>query len=57
MTANGRVIIIGLDGVPFGMLKGFAETGVDTAIFSTPVPVPFEVWNVTDSINMYKEKS
>ena len=24
----------------------FAEVGVDTALFTTPIPVPFEVWNV-----------
>ena len=28
MVANGRTVIIGLDGVPFGMLKDFAETSV-----------------------------
>ena len=28
MAENARTIIIGLDGVPFGMLKGFAETGI-----------------------------
>lgn len=28
MTGNGKTIIIGLDGVPFGMIKDFAETGV-----------------------------
>jgi len=28
----------------------FGEVGVDTAIFSTPIPVPFEVWNVTDNV-------
>ncbi len=27
----------------------FAEAGVDTALFTTPIPVPFEVWNVTDN--------
>lgn len=28
MTENGRTIIIGLDGVPFGMIKELVETGV-----------------------------
>ncbi|MHC4737279.1 MAG: alkaline phosphatase family protein [Planctomycetota bacterium] len=28
MAGDGKTIIIGLDGVPFGMLKNFAETGV-----------------------------
>lgn len=28
MSQGTKTIIIGLDGVPFGMLKGFAETGV-----------------------------
>jgi predicted AlkP superfamily phosphohydrolase/phosphomutase len=28
MTGNGKTVIIGLDGVPFGMLKDFAEAGV-----------------------------
>ncbi|NIA06449.1 MAG: hypothetical protein GWP14_02235 [Actinobacteria bacterium] len=28
MSANPRTIIIGLDGVPFGMLKAFADAGV-----------------------------
>jgi predicted AlkP superfamily phosphohydrolase/phosphomutase len=28
VTGNGKTIIIGLDGIPFGMLKDFAETGV-----------------------------
>ena len=28
MTGNGKTVIIGLDGVPFGMLKDFAETGI-----------------------------
>lgn len=28
MTKNARTVIVGLDGVPFGMLKEFAETGV-----------------------------
>jgi len=28
VTGNGKTIIIGLDGVPFGMIKDFAETGV-----------------------------
>lgn len=28
MSENGRTIIIGLDGVPFGMLKSFADSGV-----------------------------
>ena len=41
--------------VPADYEVRFAEAGVDTAIFSTPVPIPFEVWNVTDSNNMYKE--
>ena len=28
MTGNGKTVIIGLDGVPFGMLKDFAEAGI-----------------------------
>ncbi|GAJ07785.1 unnamed protein product, partial [marine sediment metagenome] len=28
MKRNTKTIIIGLDGVPFGMIKDFAETGV-----------------------------
>ena len=28
MAGNGKTVIIGLDGVPFGMIKDFAETGV-----------------------------
>jgi predicted AlkP superfamily phosphohydrolase/phosphomutase len=28
MTKNAKTVIIGLDGVPFGMIKDFAETGV-----------------------------
>ena len=28
MTGNGKTVIIGLDGVPFGVLKDFAEAGV-----------------------------
>jgi len=28
MAENGRTVIIGLDGVPYGMLKHFADTGV-----------------------------
>jgi predicted AlkP superfamily phosphohydrolase/phosphomutase len=28
MTKNARTVIVGLDGVPFGMLKEFTETGV-----------------------------
>jgi predicted AlkP superfamily phosphohydrolase/phosphomutase len=28
MTKNTRTVIVGLDGVPFGMLKEFAETGI-----------------------------
>lgn len=28
MTQNGRIIIIGLDGVPFGMIEKMAQTGV-----------------------------
>ena len=28
MSKNGRTVIIGLDGVPFGMIKEFAESGV-----------------------------
>ena len=28
MTENPKTVIIGLDGVPFGMIKDFAETGV-----------------------------
>ncbi len=28
MADNGKTVIIGLDGVPFGMIKEFAETGV-----------------------------
>ena len=28
MTGNGKTVIIGLDGVPFGMLKDLAEAGV-----------------------------
>ena len=28
MTGKGKTVIIGLDGVPFGMLKDFAEAGV-----------------------------
>jgi predicted AlkP superfamily phosphohydrolase/phosphomutase len=28
VTKNAKTIIIGLDGVPFGMLKDFAETGI-----------------------------
>jgi len=28
VTGNGKTIIIGLDGIPFSMLKDFAETGV-----------------------------
>ena len=28
MTENAKTVIIGLDGVPFGMIKDFAETGV-----------------------------
>ncbi|MHC4461907.1 MAG: alkaline phosphatase family protein [Planctomycetota bacterium] len=28
MTINAKTVIIGLDGVPFGMIKDFAETGV-----------------------------
>ncbi len=42
MSKNSRIVIIGLDGVPFGMLKGFTESGVmpnvlkiiDTGFFS-----------------------
>lgn len=33
----------------------FAELGVDTALFTTPIPIPFEVWNVTDVQNEFKE--
>ncbi|MCD4691537.1 MAG: hypothetical protein K8R79_01375 [Calditrichales bacterium] len=33
----------------------FAEMGVDTALFTTPIPIPFEVWNVTNEGNSYKE--
>jgi predicted AlkP superfamily phosphohydrolase/phosphomutase len=28
VAGNGKTVIIGLDGVPFGMIKDFAETGV-----------------------------
>ena len=28
MTKNAKTIIIGLDGVPFSMIEGFAQTGV-----------------------------
>ena len=28
MTKNAKTIIIGLDGVPYDMIKGFAETGI-----------------------------
>ena len=27
----------------------FGEAGIDTAIFTTPIPVPFQVWNITDN--------
>jgi hypothetical protein len=33
----------------------FGEMGIDTALFTTPIPIPFEVWNVTDPQNNYKE--
>ena len=41
--------------VPADYEVRFAEAGVDTAIFTNPVPIPFEVWNVTDPGNTYKE--
>jgi hypothetical protein len=28
----------------------FGELGIDTAIFTTPIPVPFQVWNITDDV-------
>jgi len=28
----------------------FGEVGVDTAIFVNPIPVPFQIWNVTDNV-------
>ena len=28
----------------------FGEMGIDTAIFTTPIPVPFQVWNITDDV-------
>ncbi len=36
--------------VPVDYEVRFSTTGVDTAISGTPLPVPFEVWNVTDNI-------
>jgi len=41
--------------VPSDYEVRFAGAGVDTAIFTTPIPIPFEVWNVSDSSNIYKE--
>jgi hypothetical protein len=35
--------------VPVDYEVRFDELGVDTAIFNIPIPVPFEIWNVTES--------
>jgi hypothetical protein len=36
--------------VPVDYEVRFGEMGVDTAIFDPPIPVPFEVWNVTENV-------
>ncbi len=33
----------------------FGKANSDTALFTTPIPVPFQVWNVTDPTHAYKE--
>ncbi|MBU4443977.1 hypothetical protein KJ656_02690 [bacterium] len=33
----------------------FGGANMDTAVFTQPIPVPFQIWNVTDRSNVYKE--
>lgn len=35
--------------VPADYEVRFGEVGIDTAIFTTPFPIPFQIWNVTDN--------
>lgn len=35
--------------VPADYEVRFGEVGIDTALFTTPIPVPFQVWNVTEN--------
>ncbi|MCZ6671329.1 MAG: hypothetical protein O7C75_00175, partial [Verrucomicrobia bacterium] len=36
--------------VPADYEVRFGEVGIDTAIFTTPFPIPFQIWNVTENI-------
>jgi len=41
--------------VPVDYEVRFSNVVVDTGIFTSPIPVLFEIWNITDDENEYKE--